>query len=297
MKKIFSILITLLSIYTLFGVPYSFANKISPAINEVKLPQEQRTISSVTFFNDTEKDIEIQLSAYEYNPKTESIIKDSKNIFLKVDTDTFHVKAKTEQKIQYEIYPPSNLELGTYFNVLILSEKIDSKNVYINQGISQLVVLHITDSQQSVKGITTDSYTTKIEVISKGVPFILPAKIKYTITNNSNYVITPTGRIEIFNKKSNYKPEYIYINEDSNKLYPTESMEQTYTVNQWNISDIFSKRVAIGNFYNGLDNNPKNVETEINSYVYELLGGLVILIVGILLIKSIKEDKSIKKGS
>ncbi len=297
MKKTLSTLIILLSIYALLGVPYSFANKISPAINEVKLPQGQRSTSFVNFSNDQDKDIEIKLSVYEYDPKTEKIIKDSKNIFLKVDTDTFNVKAKSEQKIQYEIYPASNIEMGTYFNILVLSEIVDSKNVYINQGISQLVVLHIIDKDQSIKGITTDSYTAKIDIISKGIPFIIPAKIKYTITNNSNYVITPTGRIEISNKRSNYKPEYIYINDANSKIYPTESIEQTYTINNWNISDIFSQRVITGNFYNGLDSNPKSIQVEINGYVYEILGGLVLLIVIVLLIKSIKEDRRTKKGS
>jgi hypothetical protein len=298
MKKLFNILLTLLMLYTVTGIPHSFANRLSPAINEVKLPQGQRSISSVNFSNEEDKDVEILLTVYEYNPQTEEMTKDGENIFLKVDTDTFTVKANSEQEIQYEIYPPSNLELGTYFNILVLTEVIDSTNVYINKGISQLVILHITDADQSVKGIATDSYTAKIDIVTKGIPFILPTKIKYTITNDSNYVLTPTGRIEIFNKRSDYKPEYIYINKDNKKLYPTNSIEEIYEIDNWNISDIFSERVAIGNFYNGLDTNPKRIETQINSYVYETLGGLIVLVVTFLLIRSIKEDrKNSKKAS
>lgn len=291
MKKLFNVLLILFMVYAIIGTSDSFANTISPAINEIKLPQGQRSISSLKFFNEEDKDIDIILSVYEYNPETEEIIKDGKNIFLKVDTDTFVVGADSEQEIKYEIYPLSNLQLGTYFNVLVITEVTDSKNVYINQGISQLVVLHIIDPDQSVKGIATDSYITDLKVISKGIPFITPVKIKYTITNNSNYVITPSGRIEIFNKRNDYKPEYIYINEDKNRVYPKESIEESYEVDAWHISDIFSERIVIGNFYNGLDSDPQRIEVQINSYTYEVLGILAIIVVIFMLIKSIREDK------
>jgi hypothetical protein len=291
MKKLFNVLLTLFMVYAIMGISDSLANTISPAINEVKLPQGQRSISSLKFFNGDDKDIDIILSVYEYNPETEEIIKDGKNIFLKVDTDTFVVGANSEQEIKYEIYPLSNLQLGTYFNVLVVTEVTDSKNVYINQGISQLVVLHIIDPDQSVKGIATNSYITDLKIINKGIPFITPAKIKYTITNNSNYVITPSGRIEIFNKRNDYKPEYIYINEDKNRVYPKECIEESYEVDAWHISDIFSERIVIGNFYNGLDNDPQRTEAQINSYIYEILGILAIIIVIFMLIKSMVEDK------
>ena len=294
MKKLFQTFLILILSYALIGIPTSFANTISPAINEVKLPQGQRSISSVSFFNEENRDIQILLSVYEYDPKTEKIIKDSNNIFLKVDTDTFAVKAKSKQEIPYEIYPQSNLELGTYFNALVLTKVENSNDVYINEGISQLVVLHLTDPDQSVKGITTDSYLARIDITNKGIPFILPAEIKYTITNNSNYVITPSGKIEVFNKRNNYKPEYIYINKEKRKIYPKESIEETYKIEKWNISDIFSERVVIGNFYNGLDNNPKVVETKIDSYIYEFIGLLGIFILIPIVIKSIKGNRTKK---
>lgn len=276
------------------GIPSSFANSLYPAINEVKLPQGQRTITTVTYENKEARDIEILLSTYEYNPRTDEIIKDSRNIFLKVDTDTFVIKAKEKKDIPYEIVPLSNLELGTYFNILVLTEVSSTKDVYIDKGISQLIVLHVVDPYGEVQGITTSDYSVKIDVLQKGIPFLTPVELKYTIVNNSKYVITPIGRLEIFNKRSNYKPEYIYINQEKIRLYPGEKIEKKVSVKNWHFSDIFSERIVIGNISSGLDNSVKTVQTTINSYVYEILGILTIGIVTILLIKSLKEDSKKK---
>lgn len=276
------------------GIPSSFANSLYPAINEVKLPQGQRTITTVTYENKEARDIEILLSTYEYNPRTDEIIKDSRNIFLKVDTDTFVIKAKEKKDIPYEIVPLSNLELGTYFNILVLTEVSSTKDVYIDKGISQLIVLHVVDPYGEVQGITTSDYSVKIDVLQKGIPFLTPVELKYTIVNNSKCVITPIGRLEIFNKRSNYKPEYIYINQEKIRLYPGEKIEKKVSVKNWHFSDIFSERIVIGNISSGLDNSVKTVQTTINSYVYEILGILTIGIVTILLIKSLKEDSKKK---
>lgn len=289
MKSI-KILCTSILLYTLLGISNTYANSITPAINEVQLPQGQRTLSNVIFENKEDRDIEILLNVYEYSPKTDQIIKDSKNIFLKADTDTFIVPAGAKRNIPYEIYPVENIEKGTYFNILVLSEVVNPEDVYINKGISQLVILHVVDQDAQVAGVTTSDYVPKIEVLSKGIPFLVPMRIKYTVQNNSNYVITPKGRIEIFNSKGSNKPEYIYINSDEEKVYPKEMIEETVTLNKWSLFDILYERVAIGNFTNGLDSKPVTVEKKINSYVYEILGILTILVVAILLIKSLKED-------
>jgi len=288
--KLIKILCTSILLYTLLGISNIYANSITPAINEVQLPQGQRTLSYVTFENKEDRDIEILLKIYEYNPKTDQIIENSKNIFLKADTDTFTIQAGTKRNIPYEIYPVENIEKGTYFNILVLTEVVNPEDVYINKGISQLVILHVVDQDAQVAGVTTSDYISKIEVLNKGIPFLVPLKIRYTVQNNSNYVITPQGRIEIFNSKGNNKPEYIYINTDEEKVYPKETIEKTITLNKWSLYDILYERVAIGNFTNGLDSKAITVEKRINSYVYEILGILTVLIVASLLIKSLKED-------
>ena len=278
-------------LYTLLGISSVHATTLYPAVNELSLSQGERKLSSVIIENTQDKDIEILLSTNDYNYKDDEIIKDSKNIFLKVDTDTFVVKANSKKEIPYEIYPVENLEKGTYFNILVLSEVTEKDSVYINKAVSQLVVLHIVDRDDQVKGITTSDFTAKIDVVQKGIPFISLLKIKYTIQNNSNYVLAPIGRIEVFNSKGNYKPKYLFINRNSKKLYPKDSLQEELSVKQWHISDILYKRVAIGNFSSGLDSTSINTETTINSYTVELIILLSISITTVLLIKSLKEDK------
>lgn len=294
--KLLRILFTLTVIYTLCSISNTYASTLTPAINEIKLAQGQRVLSSVIFGNDEDRDVEILITVYGYNPQTEEIIENSKDLFIKADTDTFTVKAKSEREIPYEIFPVNNQEKGTYFNLVVLSPIQGDKDISISKGISQLVVLHIIDPQEEVLGITTEDFSTKIEVLNKGIPFLKPLKFKYTVVNNSNYVLNPTGRIEILNKRSNYKPEYVYINTQKEKLYPKEALEKTITIDNWHISDIFSERVAKGNISNGLDSNTKQSEVYIGSYVYELMGGLVLLVGIFILIKSLREDIKKKKN-
>jgi len=288
--KLLKILFTLGILYTIYGISPIYANTLAPAINEIKLPQGQRTTTSATFGNDEDKDINILISVYEYDPQTDTIVKEGRNIFVKADTDTTVVRANSKKELIYEIFPLENLDNGTYFNIVVFTPVTDGENVYIREGISQLVILHIIDQDQEIKGITTTDYTVKIEIVNKGIPFLTPLKLKYTITNNSNFVVIPTGRIDIFNKRGNYKPEYVYINKEKEKLYPKDIFVEDIEINNWHISDIFTERMATGNFFNGLDSNSKLAEIVIPSYTYELMGVLVVLVVVIFLLKSLRED-------
>jgi hypothetical protein len=285
--RIIRILLTTAIIYTLSGY-FVLASSLTPAVKEIKLLQGERTYSSVEYYNKESRTLQLKATPFVYDPKTDLISDDISNIFLKADTDSFSVGADSTLEINYEIIPPSHFEIGTYFNILVLTPIIDSTDVTINKGISQLVVLHILSD---VHGISTESYKVDIEIIKKGIPFITPLEIKYIFENNSNYVLTPEGRIDILNKRGNYKPHYIYINSEQERVYPRDKFERTVSVNSWNISDIFSQRAAIGTFYNGLDSNPKYVETPINSYILELFFLLTLIVLTILLVKSIKEKR------
>lgn len=296
MKFITKVILTVLC-YTILGISSTYASSIDPAINRVNLPQGQRMYGSVTFQNTEDIDLEISITPYLFNPKTDEISEDTKYIFLKVDTDTIKVKAKSSFEVKYEIVPLANLAEGTYFNILSLTPNIKGENVSINNSIAQLVILDIVNPQDNVKGVVTNRYSTDIEVVNKGIPFVTPLKLKYTIRNDSNYVLTPSGRIDVFNDKNTYKPIYIYLNEGKENIYPGETLEKEVEVNGWYISDLVLKRVAMGEVYNGIDNAPQNVEIEINSFIFELSIFFVALLLLLLLTKSLREDINNKKKS
>ena len=288
--KFLKTVITLTLIYTLLGTTLSYASSIDPAINRVTLSQGERTYGSVTYTNSEDSDIEVSLTPFVYNPLTDDISEEKEKIFLKTDTDSITVKGKSSFEVKYEIYPLSNQELGTYYNILALTPASQSENVKINMSISQLVILDIVDPKDQVKGVTTNQYGVQIEVINKGIPFLKPTVIKYTFVNNSNYLLVPQGRLDIFNEKNSYKPTYVYINKESKKVYPNQTLEEEIEIDKWYIQDIYIKRLITGEIYNGVDNNPYQIESSINSFTVELIGILVLLLIGTLLMKSVKQD-------
>ena len=147
--KFLKILITLTFIYTILGIPLLHAgSSIDPAIRRITLAQGERMYGSVVYKNGENKDIQVSLTPYTYNPKTDEITEDKKNIFLKVDTDTIKVKANSSYNIKYEIFPLSNLPNGSYFNILAITPVTDAENVKINLSISQLVILDIVDPNE-----------------------------------------------------------------------------------------------------------------------------------------------------
>ena len=157
-------------------------------------------------------------------------------------------------------------------------------------SISQLVILDIVDPKDQIKGVTTTQYGARIEVVKKGIPFLKPTTIKYTFVNNSNYLLIPQGRLDIFNEKNSYKPTYVYINRGGKKVYPNQILEEEIEIDKWYVQDIYIKRLITGEIYNGVDNKPYLIESSINNFTVESLGILLLLSVGILLIKSVKQD-------
>lgn len=295
MKIVRTILLTTL-LYTICGISFVHASSVQPGILRISLSQGERKYESVRFTNTEDFDVEVSIKPYAYNPKTDDISEDKKYIFLKTDTDTIKVKSKGYFDIKYEIIPIQNLSEGTYFNILSITPKIQDQNISINGSIAQLIVLDLVKPEDQVKGVVTTQFTTNIEVINKGIPFITPLKLKYSIKNNSNYVLTPQGRIDIFNDKNTYKPVYTYINEDKEEIYPGETYEEEVEIKAWYITDLFLKRIAMGEVYNGVDNNPQYVEIEINNFILELSIAFTALTLATLLIKSVKQDNK-KKNS
>lgn len=292
MKKSINIFTTLLvlGIVVCLNIKDSSAHSISPMIQDVRIATGQRVFASVTFTNDDNKEIEVELGAYAYNSKTEDIVDDKRQIFLKLDTDTITVKPKQSAEIKYEIYPIENLETGTYTNVITLTPVNQSEDISLTNSIAQLVVLHLTTPENDVKGITTTNYKVSLDVVDKGIPFIKPTILKYTIQNSSNFIIQPDGTIRVFNSKSKTEPKSFAINPESRKLYPGESIEEMIEIKDFKLVDLIFNRSVVGHFYNGLDSQPQDITTSINSYKIELLFGLIVIVGIFVLIKSVAAD-------
>lgn len=103
-------------------------------------------------------------------------------------------------------------------------------------------------------------------------------------------MLTPSGRLDVFNEENRYKSIYVYLNNEKENVYPKETFVKEVEIKQWHISDIFLKRIIKGEVYNGVDGVPKQVEIEINNFILEFSFGLVALIISIFFLKSLLKD-------
>ena len=142
MRFIRAFLITIM-IYTIIGISFIYADSITPGVIRTTLSAGERKYESVTFTNEQDNTIELSIKPYAYNPQTDEITEDTKDIFIKADTDTIKVHGKSSVDIKYEIYPLDNIEEGTYFNILVIAPVASNKKIDISPSISQLVILDI----------------------------------------------------------------------------------------------------------------------------------------------------------
>ena len=293
----------------LFGIvtpKVAYANTIAPPIAEYLLTTQERRESSVTFKNDSRKEIFLSPAVYSYDPQTLEMSKEDGFIFTRADKEIFSVRPTETFELPYEIVPDKDMRPGTYFNLIILEtekEKIfvaETNPIGTVENLAHLVVLHITDPEQGVKGITSDFAKIDIQVIDKGIPFVSPTIIKYTYENTSNYVLNPMGEIQFYSTKGRFTPEYIKINKDQQKLYPGGLLEEEFEIQKDHISNLFTQRIILGRFYNGIDENLiiKEVVIQPNFELFIAIALIVIALIAlvkVLLDENKKREKKVKK--
>lgn len=288
----------------LFSLP-SFskvsANAVFPYKKEVIISNQERTKETVSFRNDSKKDVFISPQVYSYNPQTLEITDTQSYIFTRVDMEIFKVKPDETLSLNYEIIPPTNIGPGTYFNLIVLQKKED--DVFLQQtnpigvmdNLSHLVVLHIIESDAAVYGITSEFAQITLQVVENGIPFVRPTRIKYIYQNITNYVLSPEGEIQLFNRKGAYSPIYLKINEEEKKLYPGGIIEEEFEIDKYDFTDLFNTRTIVGRFYNGIDENLILKETNLDPNYSILLVALIFFLSLILLIKAVIQDKKNSK--
>jgi hypothetical protein len=280
------------------------AKTIIPPVSEYLLTTQERREGTVTFKNDSRKEIFLSPVVYSYDPQTLQMSKEDGFIFTRTDKEIFPVKPQETFELSYEVVPDRDMHLGTYFNLIILEEEVEkvfvaeTNPVGAVENLAHLVVLHIADPNEDVKGVTSEFADVQIEIIDKGIPFVSPTVIKYTYKNVSNYVLNPMGEIQLYSTKGRFTPEYIKINKDQQKLYPGGLLEEEFKIQKDHISNLFTQRVVLGRFYNGIDENLiiKEVVIQPNFELFVALAILVVAIVALMKVVLDKKKKSSKKN-
>lgn len=282
-KKIFTTTLLLTLFLTVFPSLLS-ADTITPFVNTVSLNQAGRSRESFQYSNESNIQREILLQAYGYNIITEDIDADVP-ILLLVDTDTFVINPSETKDIPYEVVLPENLETGTYFNILILEpvSQAEESSITTHTSASQIVRIDVYPKDSEDNKIADIPADISLEVITKGIPYIKAAQIKYTYTNTSNYILQPEGELQIFNEKQKTEPVYIKINEEEKVLQKGEMLTEIFEIQSWSIYDLIYERVVLGRFYNGVDGQYQGEQLRIENFKDELIViGAVVLFISIL---------------
>ncbi len=279
----------------------AYADSVTPAIYEAGIAKDTKATGKFTYKNESSIPVTINPIVSAYDPKTLQLITSDKTIFLRLDKETYTVQPGSTLSLNYEIIPPTNLTMGTYFNLIVLQKVLTPG--YLSQQnqlgtidtLSQLVVIHIFEkSDAAVLGISGEFAQITTEIVDKGIPFLKPTIVKYTYQNTTNYVEQPQGEIQVYDGKSSYAPIYKHINANNQKLYPKESIEETISISDWHISDILFGRKVVGRFYNGVDENSITKDNALISYyLYPGILIFVILLIAIIA-RAVKADKRSK---
>ena len=297
-KSIGLLIITILASLILFPQKI-YAETISPSITEDTLITGETAEHSLEFTNDNDYDIFVTPKLYKYYPQSEYVLDlESYEEIVDMGNDYIPISANTSSTINFKVKAPEALEKGTYYNLIVFEQTGTKKEDYTigaNQAISHLVKLNIVDNPNLEK--ITDQYDTNIEVVSRGIPFIKPAILKFTFYNNSPFTLIPTGEIQVVKKSGDKEPEYIKINMDRVPVYPEQSFEKEYKVENWYIEDIFSGKTAYIQIKNGIDDTVVSSEIKIPGFLNEFLYILGVSTILILLVQSIKKDSKPKQKS
>jgi len=86
------------------------------------------------------------------------------------------------------------------------------------------------------------------------------------------------------------------INWEQKKLYPGGLLEEEFEINQYHFSDLYSNRIVIGRFYNGIDENLLVKEVILEPNYIPLIAGGTLIFATLFLLKALFSKKDIKKS-
>ena len=220
--------------------------------------------------------------------------------FVEISTDPILVPANTTKAIPFQILGLESLVPGTHYNLITFAQQLDDSELEdtatgITAQNSHIVILNLI-KDTNLDTITQD-YNIDIQVTSRGIPFLKSPQLKIIFFNNSKYTLTPKGEITVVKHSVDKEPEYIKINSDRDRVYPQDSLEINFKVNNWYLEDILFGKTAYIKIQNGIDNEEINHEIEIKGFKGELLGIGITLVIALTLTRSKRDTKLNSKPS
>jgi len=269
-----------------------FAHSIQPSITEIEVETGESFKGFVKFTNTETKTIDIKISTENYLPQEGEIA--AGTIFVKTEKSSFRIGIDQTVKIPYTVSIPETTIPGSYFNVIVFEETTDHSTdespIGVNSGLGALLAIHALSPIEDTKKTLHRDLDTSLKIITKGIPFLSPLKFSLTVTNPTNFAITPYSDIRVNNAKGGKEPVELTLNAKGEKLYPGKSISKEFEVNSRSLYDFISPRTIVARTYTNMSNNFVEISKSVSNT--DLL--LVIPILAIILIVIFRSAKKIK---
>jgi hypothetical protein len=274
MRKLFSIFFSLSFIFLLNG-NQAFAQESALEKSQI-VTIDDILLDELTYKNETKLTQIIQISVKNIDLKENNEIVDIKP-FISISKSSYTVKGLQEITVPFAYSIPTETKVGSYLNVISISTKgkTDSLAQY-------RYIFNVQSKEKSFDEILFDSSDIKLEIIQKGLPFILPTQFRYTYTNNSEYTFIPSGEIELLKKSDGKSFQSYKINSENVTLYPGQTITQSYSLNLWSSLESVLETIEIRSTTNNDISNLPITNALSVTILYQLV--IIALIVSVLVI-------------
>jgi len=270
---------------------------ISPALYELHSTRDENGSLEATIRNDTESKIKVNITVK--NIEIEALIQDDKLKLLdeedpqkaaywfKPEQKNVNLGAFSEKKIDLSYKIPGNVELKSYYPVIVYEiekDNISNIDVNISDRIISIIYLDIAE----VKGTYTLS-SARISYFKplKKVVFSPNVQFELKFENTGNTFIHPRGKVHIYDRKGIHLSDTPTINDNFGYLVQGEELEEVLSwVKRDNFRLIpqFGKYTAIAEIYHNNDQeNVSSSETEfyiVPIWHILILALLLVIIIG-----------------
>jgi hypothetical protein len=303
MKNILTALIILSILLLSPVITLADGYSIKPGIKEYTLSPGQIRLGEILFRSNEKKDTRIAVTVETYDPKTESIL--NKKPFVSVGTGKYTVKAGKEVSIEYALSIPEDTPVGSYFNIVTVTEdrkgSSEENTVGVKKAVGSIVAMHVIDSDKSIEAIFFDQGATSLKVTNKGFPFLSATRFEYSYENKSNFVFRPEGEIRIIDQQGKQVSQRFEINPEKGAVYPGDRYTESFEVDQWDVNNVFQTKDIIAKTYSGYGDNSitDKVTLNLRNSIYALgtTGAVLVVFLLILIVRAVRMRSKLSKKS
>jgi hypothetical protein len=256
---------------------------INPGIKEFTMNPGEIELNRIKFKSNEKKDTVITATVETYDPKTEQIL--NKKPLVSLKDDQFTVKAGMEINIEYALAVPEDTPVGSYFNIITVTEKRGSSSqgssVSVKKAVGAIVAVHVVESQKSIESIFFDQGQTLLNVTNKGLPFISSTQFEYTYENKSNFVFKPEGEIRVIDQTGKQIAQRFEINPEKRAVYPGEKYSEKFELEPWTAQNALETKDIIARTYSGYGDNSitDKVTISLRNSLYAVIATAAVLVI------------------